>query len=127
MEFTKPLKQHIAELQALEDAQPGILCTLDDHEHGAGVPKAKVALVYVNQHDHVIVLDDFKIKYANDTFKKYSENSAEQMWKEYSADGDTGMYMDFEHYKKDHEMIRAAAEQDVKDFATAVPMVVLQT
>jgi hypothetical protein len=125
MEFTKPLKQHIAELQAMEDANPGILCTLEDHEWGAGVPKVEIALVYVNEHQHVIVLDDFKIKSAQGAFKQYTETTPEEMWESFGED--KGMWTSLEHYKKDHEMIRAAAEQDVKDFATAVPMVVLRT
>ena len=31
-QYTRPLKEIIAELQAVEDANPGILCTLEDHD-----------------------------------------------------------------------------------------------
>lgn len=123
MEFTKPLKEIIAELQAVEDANPGILCTLDDHEWGAHIPSIKVAPVFVNEHEHVIVLTDNAIKSAQDNFKKYTENTPEEMWEIFGED--KGMWTNLEHYRKDHEMIRAAAEKDIKDFATAVPMVVL--
>lgn len=123
MEFNKPLKEIIAELQALEDANPGIHCTLNDHEWGPHIASIKVAPVFVNDYEHIIVLTDAAIKSAQDNFKKYTETTPEAMWESFGED--KGMWTSLEHYKKDHEMIRAAAEKDLKEFATAVPMVVL--
>lgn len=124
MQYTKPLVELIAELQAIADANPGIVCTLDDHEWGPHIPTVKVSPVYVNEHEHVIVLEDFTRDYTTKTAKEYSEKTAKEMWDSYGEN--KGSWKSFEEFEKGHALVKEHALKDLKDFATAVPMVVFQ-
>jgi hypothetical protein len=123
-EYTRPLKEIIAELQAVEDAHPGILATLDDHEYGAHPPKFKVAPVYVNASEHVIVLTEEAEERATKLVKQYSEQTAEEMWDSYGPD--KGFWKSFEEFAKSHKLVKEMSEKDLREFATAVPMLVMQ-
>lgn len=124
MQYTKPLTELIAELQKIADENPGIVCTLNDHEWGPHMPKVKVAPVYVNDSDHVIVLEDFTRDYTIKLAKEYSEKTAQEMWKSYGEN--KGSWESFEEFEKSHAMVKEHALKELKNFEKAVPMVVFE-
>lgn len=124
MKHTKPLKELIADLQALEAANPDILCMVNDHEHGGDIPQVEVLKFYINQYDHVIVIDDSNIQSNKKAVNLYAQN-AEEMWKSFGDE--KGMWKNFESFKEGHKKTREFFENEMKEMATSIPVVVIHT
>jgi hypothetical protein len=122
--YTKPLKELIAELQALENANPGILCMVNDHEHGGDVPQVEISKFYINEHDHVIIVDEKKIENNKLTVEFYNQDPQE-MWNSFT-DEERGEEP-FEEWKANFEKTKAFFEKDKQEFETSVPVVVIYT
>jgi hypothetical protein len=124
MEHTRPLKELIAELQAIEDANPGILCIANDNEWGADTPKVQVAPVAINEHDHVIIWDEQKIDLNKRTIEFYNQDPQE-MWNSFTDEEREGET--FEEWKADFEKTKAFFEADKRQLEAAVPVVIIGT
>lgn len=124
MKHTKPLKELIEELQALESANPGIFCMVNDHEHGGDVPKVELSKFYINKDNHVIILNDNNIK-SNKKIMKLYEQSAEKMWESFGDD--KGMWESFEKFKADHKTTKEFYKNEMKEMATSIPVIVIHT
>lgn len=123
-QVTKPLKQVIAELQALEDANPGINCLVDDMEAGADKPLYVVAPTIINEHDHVIIWDKQKIELNAKTLEFYNI-TPEEMWASFN-DEERGKEP-FEEWKADFERAKAFFEADNQQLKSATPVVVIRS
>lgn len=124
MQYTKPLTELIAELQKISDANPGIQCTLNDQEWGANNPQVKVAPVYVNDNQHVIIIDETTREHVTQTAKEYSEKTAKEMWDSFGEE--KGSWNSFEEFSLSHAMVKESALKELKDFEKAVHMVVFE-
>jgi len=123
-QVTKPLKQVIAELQALEDANPGIDCLVDDMEAGADKPHYVVAPTIINEYDHVIIWDKQKIELNAKTLEFYN-TTPEAMWASFT-DEERGEES-FEEWKADFERTKAFFEADNQQLKSATPVVVIKS
>ena len=120
--YTKPLKELIAELQKIEDSHPGINCTLDDCEWGAGIPTVAMAKSYSNNFGHPIIISQLDIDQLQKTLEYYSQPPLE-MWKTV----DKNDWDDFEAFEKDYHLVKQHAIQELKNIENSSLTVVIKT
>lgn len=123
MKNTKPLKDVIAELQAMEDANPGILCIAQD-EWANDAPKTQILSVYVDENSQAVIVDDFSINNTKEMAKEYNEKSLEEMWQDMNGE-DNGAYTNIDEFKKDYEIIKSTSQKEWEYMQKAVKAVVI--
>ncbi len=120
--YTKPLKELIAELQKIEDSHPGINCTLSDCEWGPGIPIVELSQSYSNNLGHPIILSQVDIENVHKRLADYSK-SPEEMW----TSVDKSDWDGFESFKQDYLLVKHHTHQEIKDIATSSLTVIIRT
>ena len=127
MNDTKPLKELIAELQALENANPGIHCLVEDNEWGPNIPTVKLAAVYKEnpEYEQLTVVDEVTKQHTQKTVTDYTEKSAEQYWSEMDHSDADQYYESFEQFKEEYEMVLKCNSETFEKMNNSVPMVII--
>lgn len=122
MTHTKPLKTLITELQALESANPGICCMVNDHEHGGDIPQVELSKFYINEYNHVMIVNE-NDKKNNQYMIDFHAKNTEEMWESFG--NDKGMWKNFEEFNASHKTTKAFFEKEMNEMATAIPVVLI--
>ena len=119
--YTKPLKELIAELQKIEDSHPGINCTFDDSHFGAGTPTVEIANSYSNNLEQPIVIPQWYIDQLQKKLEYYSQ-SPQEMWETI----DKTAWADFESFEKKYHSVKEKTIKELKNIENSSLTVVVK-
>lgn len=119
-----PLKDFIAQLQSLEDANPGIDCVLNDCVRGINQPVVEIVPAHFDEYGNLDYTQTATLNSTRNLVEKYSTTSPQAMWDSF---GDNkGRHTCFEEYRQQHENILNDNKKRLDLMEKGQPMVVIR-